>query len=269
MPTPPSGQIDIATINANFGRGTNLNAYRGTIWYQPNSLNFGYFPTGAISLSDFYNKQPNDPASSGVLDYQSPGTFSFAAPLYRNFLQIQVWGGGGAGGPYNRDGAYAGSGDASVAYTPVGNIIGYGGQGGQGSATDRFGGVRFGVGGVGGGATGGNQENSAGQTGGTGDQGYGGGSPNGGGATGVPPYQEYVTTGYNGNFMGGGGSGLNATFGGRFPASSGGGGGGGYARSLFGPGTISAGATITVQIGAGGGGGCSVGANGRIYVNWG
>lgn len=269
MPTPPSGQIDIATINANFGRGTNLNAYRGTIWYQPNSLTFGYFPSGAISLSDFYNKQPNDPATSGVLDYQSPGTFSFAAPLYRNYFQIQVWGAGGAGGPYSPGGPYAGSGGTSVAYTPVGNIIGYGGGGGQGAYTDRFGGVRFGAGGGGGGAAGGNQENSGGQAGGTGDQGYGGASPNGGGATGVDPYQEYETSGPNGNFPGGGGGGFNVTFQGKFPASSGGGGGGGYARSLFGPGTISAGATITVQIGAGGGGGCSVGANGRIYINWG
>lgn len=269
MPTPVSGPIDMATINSVFARGTNLNAYRGTIWYSPNSLIFGYFPTGAISFLDFYNKQPNDPATSGVLDYQSPGTFTFPTPLYRNFLQIQVWGAGGAGGPYNRDGAYAGSGNPSVAYTPVGNVIGYGGGGGQGAATDRFGGVRFGAGGGGGGATGGNQANLGGQSGGAGDQGYGGGSPNGGGATGVDPYQEYETTGPNGNFPGGGGGGFNVTFGGRFPASSGGGGGGGYSRSLYGPLAIVPGITITVQIGAGGGGGCSVGANGRIYVNWG
>lgn len=269
MPTPPSGPLDIGTINAVFGRGTNLAAYRGTIWYQPNSLNYGYFPTGAISISDFYNKQPNDPASAGALDYQSPGTYYFAAPLYRNYLQIQVWGGGGAGGPYDLNGSYGGSGDVSIAYTPAGNIVAYGGQGGQGAGTDRYGGVRFGVGGAGGGATGGNQWNEAGQTGGTGDQGYGGYSPYGGGSTGVDPYQEYEMTGPNGNFPGGGGGGFNVTFQGKFPASSGGGGGGGYSRSVFGPGSISAGATIAVQVGAGSGGGCSVGANGRIYVNWG
>ena len=269
MPTPVSGIITMADINTTFGRGTNLAAYRGTIWYQPNSLVFGYFASTDLSFADFYNKQPNDPASSGALDYQSPGTFTLAAPLYRNFFQVQVWGGGGAGGPYNRDGVYAGSGNTSVAYTPAGNVIGYGGGGGQGSATDRFGGVRFGAGGGGGGAAGGNADNTGGQAGGAGDQSYGGASPNGGGATGIPPYQEYVTTGYNGNFPGGGGSGLNATFGGRFPASSGGGGGGGDSRSLFGPGVIASGATITIQVGAGGGGGCSVGANGRIYVNWG
>lgn len=268
MPTPPSGQISIATINANFGRGTNLNAYRGTIWYQPNSLNFGYFPTGAISLSDFYNKQPNDPATSGAADYGSPGTYGFTVPLYRNFLQIQVWGGGGAGGPYTY-GTYAGSGGTTIAYTPPGNLVGYGGGGGQGAKTDNFGYVRFGAGGAGGGAVGGNQANLGGQAGGAGDQSFGGGSPNGGGATGIDPYQEYETTGPNGNYPGGGGGGFNVTFQGKFPASSGGGGGGGYARSVFGPGALGAGTGLTLVVGGGGGGGCSAGANGRIYINWG
>ena len=48
MPTPSSGPISMADINANFGRGTDLNSYRNTIWYQPASLNFGYFNSGTI-----------------------------------------------------------------------------------------------------------------------------------------------------------------------------------------------------------------------------
>ena len=268
MPTPSSGPISIGVINQNFGRGTNLNAYRNTIWYQPNSLTFGYFSGGAINLSDFYNKQPNDPAGSGAADFNSPGTYYWTVPLFRNFIQIQVWGGGGAGGPYDRNGGYAPAGGNSYVAFPGGQMNAYGGGGGQGAATDRFGGTRFGAGGYGAGSNGGNANNDSGQAGGTGDQGYGGGSPNGGGATGVDPYQEYETTGPNGNFPGGGGGGFNVTFQGKFPASSGGGGGGGYSRSVWGGGTFY-GSTLTIGVGSGASSGTSVGANGRVFINWG
>lgn len=268
MPTPPSGPIDMATINANFGRGLNLNAYRGTIWYQPNSLTYGYFSSGAISMSEFYNKQPNDPAGSGAVDYQTPGTYYFSVPLFRNYLQIQAWGGGGAGGAYTPGGPYAPGGGQSYVATPQGVMVANGGGGGQASYTDRFGGIRFGAGGGGGNAYDGNAWNEGGQSGGNGDGSYGGYSPYGGGSTGVDPYQEYETTGYNGNFPGGGGSGFNATFQGKFPASSGGGGGGGYSRSVFGGGTFYTN-TLTIVVGGGGASGCSAGANGRVYINWG
>ena len=272
MPTPSSGPISMADINANFGRGTNLNAYRNTIWYQPGSLNFGYFNSGSINMSDFYNKQGSDPAGSGQVDY-GPGTHYFSVPLFRNFLIVEVWGGGGGGGPYS-SGVYAGSGSETRVYMPNGEqLAGGGGQGGQGSSTDRFGGVRFGVGGVGGGAGGGNQANLGGQTGGTGDNGFGGFSPNGGGTIGATPYAAYNTTGLNGNYPGGGGSGFNfyairgsGAF--DFYASSGGGGGGGYARSQWGGGAFYT-QTVTVVVGSGGGGGSSVGAGGLCRIRWG
>lgn len=267
MPTPTSGPISIGTINQSFGWGNDLNSYRGRRWYRPNSLDTGLFPSGQISLSDFYDKQPDDPATSGTWDSGTPGVHYVYIPLYRNGLRIRVWGAGGAGGPYDRNGPWAGSGGESRVYFPGGSLVGLGGGGGQGAGTDRYGGVRFGSGGGGGGAGGGNQENYAGQGGGTGDQGYGGYSPNGGGSTGVDPYQEYETSGPNGNWPGGGGGGFNVTFGGRFAASSGGGGGGGFAHSFWGGGTFT-GSTLTVVIGGGGGGGCSVGANGRVLIEY-
>jgi hypothetical protein len=53
----------MAQINAEFGRGNNLNSYRGTQWYTA-AGGSGTFSTGAISFSDFYGKQLASPAFS-------------------------------------------------------------------------------------------------------------------------------------------------------------------------------------------------------------
>jgi len=276
MPTPTSGTISINDVNSVFGRGNNLNAYRGTVWYQPNSLAYGYFSAGAISLSDFYNKQPNDPATTGSATYSSPGTTSFTAPLYRNSLTIYVWGGGGGGGGYGdspgvsySSGYYAGNGDPSVFYGPN-TLIGYGGTGGQTGGTDRFGGLAFGAGGTGGGASGGST-NIAGNNGTAGDAGcIGGGSSSGGGDT---PYLASTSGGYAGNFQGGGGGGAIYSLSGSFPGASGGGGGGGFSAIGYGPGGLTAGAGYTVVVGGGGAGwpyniSGGNGAGGQVYIVW-
>ena len=59
VPTPASGAISIANIKAAFLNTVNsndLNAYRGATYYIPGTGTTGTFPTGQISISDFYNK---------------------------------------------------------------------------------------------------------------------------------------------------------------------------------------------------------------------
>jgi hypothetical protein len=275
MATPTSGTISIGVINSVFGRGNNLNAYRGTVWYQPNSLVYGYFPSGAISLSDFYNKQPNDPATTGSATYLTPGTTSFTAPLYRNSLAIYVWGAGAGGGGYGNspgssytDGTqFGGTGGTSVFYGPD-TLVANGGVGGQTAGTPGV--VAYGTGGVGGTASGGTT-NTSGGNGTDGNAGcIGGASPNGGAAT---AYLSTQSAGYAGNFQGGGGGGMLYSLGGKFPAAAGGGGGGGYTTIVYSAGGLTAGVSYTLVVGAGGAGGPNNiaggnGANGEIYIVW-
>lgn len=56
----------MAQINAEFGRGNNLNAYRGTTYYTSSGGPFT-FSSGAISFSNFYGTQVNAPAFNGTI----------------------------------------------------------------------------------------------------------------------------------------------------------------------------------------------------------
>ena len=130
MPLPSSGTISLNQINAEFGRGTNLNAYRGGPFWRPGTATTFYFPTGLISLSDFYGTLGASPVVPGSTTYSSPGTYSFSVPLY-NTITIEVWGGGGGGSYYDRgtlaDGGNGGTSTASIAQ---GTLTATGGQGG-------------------------------------------------------------------------------------------------------------------------------------------
>lgn len=66
MALPASGPLSIQQINAEFGRGNNLNAYRGTTWYT-DAGGSGTFSTGALSISDFYGKRATSPLFSATI----------------------------------------------------------------------------------------------------------------------------------------------------------------------------------------------------------
>ena len=61
MPLPSSGVISLLDINNEFGRGYDLNSYRGTQYYTSSAGPFT-FPSGTIGFADFYGTQL---ASSG------------------------------------------------------------------------------------------------------------------------------------------------------------------------------------------------------------
>lgn len=63
MTLPSSGALSMSAINAEFGRGNNLNAYRGTTWYT-DAGGSGTFSSGAISFSEFYGKRATSPSFS-------------------------------------------------------------------------------------------------------------------------------------------------------------------------------------------------------------
>lgn len=60
MTLPSSGSLSMSQINAEFGRGNNLNSYRGTTWFT-DAGGSGTFSSGAISMSEFYGKRPTSP----------------------------------------------------------------------------------------------------------------------------------------------------------------------------------------------------------------
>lgn len=269
MATPSSGTITMFDINSAFNRGNNLNAYRGTVWYQPNSTVTGTFPAGQIAFSDFYNKTGTDPVVPSPIDgvpYTTPGTYNFVVPFFRTSLTAQVYGAGGGGG------GYAGYGNAG-GYSSFSSVIAYGGGGGGGASSN--------VGGAGGTATGGttNVSGGAGST-------YGGaGGNSGGGAVGGAGGTTYlfnfgrlndnqVWGGSNGANYGAGG-GATQIYGGKFRQDGGAGGGGAYAVRSYTPSQLTVGSTIQIVVGLRGTGADSqynanvgYGGIGAVIVKW-
>jgi len=273
-----SGKLGLdADINHAFNLGDDLNVYRGKTWYYSGNLTTGTFSAGTIHFSDFYGKQPNDPATPGSVTYTTVGSGTFTVPLYRHTLKIEIWGGGGGGGAGNHDGEYDGS--AGTQSTVLGVTVG-GGTGGIGGSRYAS---QSGAGGSGGTASGtvanatvvtktignaGGSGNAGGNTGGA-----GGSSPNGG-SGGSAGNQG---NGGNGGTPGaGGGGGGYSDHQSKNPnqAAGGGGGSGAYANIYYSSyGTITSGTLIPYTIGAGGGGatpqyGGGNGAGGQITITW-
>jgi hypothetical protein len=122
---PFSGPLDLASINAEWGLGTDLTLYHGVRWYYDGNLTTGLFGSSTIKVSDFYGKRATDPATSGTYFSNTVGSGSYTTSLYRNSITIEIWGGGGSGGGGN-GGAGGKGGDSSVL-----NVTAGGGQGGQ------------------------------------------------------------------------------------------------------------------------------------------
>jgi len=122
---PNSGPINTTMINAAFGLGEDINLYKGVRWYYPGNLTTGLFSTTTIKMSDFFGKQGTDPATLGTYFANVAGSGSFIIPLYRNYIKIEIWGGGGSGGSGN-GGSGGNGGDSNVLGVTAG-----GGQGGS------------------------------------------------------------------------------------------------------------------------------------------
>lgn len=96
MTLQSSGAITMTEIDAEFGLGTNLNAYRGvTYWMDDGSS--GTFSAGAISMSDFYSTRVNEPLDYSYLGEitATSGSISFGAASASRVIALSVcatWG---------------------------------------------------------------------------------------------------------------------------------------------------------------------------------
>lgn len=96
----PGNPLTMAQINAEFGYGFDLNAYRGKVWYYDNGV-AGVFPIAPfpISFSEFYSKRRATPVQPSVQTFTANGTFS--VPAVYSTIVVTVRGGGGGAGGYN------------------------------------------------------------------------------------------------------------------------------------------------------------------------
>ena len=62
MTIKSSGSLSLSEINAEFGLGTNLGAYRGVTWYTDAGAS-GTFPSTNISIGLFYSKRKTAPGA--------------------------------------------------------------------------------------------------------------------------------------------------------------------------------------------------------------
>lgn len=91
-----NSSISFKEIQDEFGRGTNLNAYRGTAWFTDNN-DTGNFPNTPISFSDFRNKRATNPVTA--FNRTITADEEFTVPVF-NTITITVRGAGGGGVGY-------------------------------------------------------------------------------------------------------------------------------------------------------------------------
>lgn len=128
MALQSSGSISMSQINAEFGRGNDLNSYRGTTWYT-DAGGSGTFSTGAISYTDFYGKRVSSPAPSSIDVLVVAGGGAWGDTLLYN----QSPGGGGAGGMCEHWGRSITTGTTYTVVIGAGGTWGQNYQGSNGS----------------------------------------------------------------------------------------------------------------------------------------
>lgn len=220
MTIKSSGPLSMSEINAEFGRGYNLNAHRNIQWWLDDNST-GTFSSGTIGMNEFYGKRSNPLITSGSFYRSNAGPATFQLP-YFNYVTVEIWGGGGGAG---------GSGGGSGGTTAVGigpyYMQAYGGDGGGGNYR------RTDSGGGGPGYAVGGQYNASGYSGGGGGYyvgGSGGGAVNGSG--GSPGKGWNLGLGdYGGDPGGGQGAASGSDYREGNYNAGGGGGGGGYSSS--------------------------------------
>jgi hypothetical protein len=262
MTLPPSGTLSISQINSEFNRGNNLNSYRGTAYYIPTSPTPSYFPSGTISISNFYGTGATSPVVPGNATYNTPGTYTLTLPLY-NTIIFQVWGAGGGGAVFNGYTYWQGNsgGNSSIAFS-LGTIVGGGGGAGLVNTDSQAGGSGSGPTGttiINGNST--SHVNSGGFT-------YGGNS--GGPASSIGGGPTIFQGSYNGFFQqyAGGGGGQGVAFLNTKTQSASGGAGGGYASYTL---NTYVPQTITINVGSPGVsnyGSAANGGGGYVYISW-
>ena len=158
MTLPSSGTLTMAQINAEFGRGNNLNSYRGTTWYTDAGAS-GTFSSGTISFNDFYGKRLTSPTFTFSISSNQTNanlrSLAVSAGWNQSSAVVATLNSGvvissdGTGTPaLTINGSFPGG----VTFTNNGVIVGRGGNGGNGSPRNNGLFRRAGDGGGGGGA---------------------------------------------------------------------------------------------------------------------
>lgn len=193
MTLPSSGPLSMQAINTEFGRGTNLGSYRGTVWYTDAGAS-GTFTSTNLGFDQFYGKRLTAPTfsfsiasnqtnadlrslalaagwngSSAVIATVNSGIYIYSTSTGTAGLTINgswpggvtlvnngyIMGMGGAGGVYGVSSGTAGGSAISIGVNCTITNNSYIGGGGGGGASN--GGTNFapgGGGGAGGGAGG-------------------------------------------------------------------------------------------------------------------
>lgn len=238
---PGSGALSINDINTLFGRGNNLNAYRGTTYYTSSSGPFS-FSAGAISMSSFYGTGPSPNSFSGTISSNQTNL------NLRTWALANGWDGSSVATITINSGVYVyststgnagltinGSWPNGITVVNNGNILGMGGEGGgndsgsygSGYVTAPGGGNAISLGvnctitnngyiaGGGGGGAGGFRQDSGGGGGGAGggkgggyaSAGYPGGAGGAPGSSGSDGTSRYINWGKGSDWFSGGGGG--------------------------------------------------------------